>query len=212
MYYGQHNIDNFLHENYIKTPVQEGTFVELGAIDGVKFSNTKFFEDNLGFTKGLLIEPVRKSFLRLVRNRPNCFCFNSAIHSTLKQVEFLQHRTENAVGCVEAVASEKFKNAWHAASELVTVPANRLETFLHACKFEYIDLWSLDVEGSELEVLKSMDWKIPVGLLCVEMHNSDADTIDSMIRNQGFELADCIGGVNNLYINRSYSRLNKIIS
>jgi len=211
MYYGQHNIDRFINKNYIKTPVPGGSFVELGAIDGVRFSNTKFFEENLGFTKGLLIEPVRESFLRLVKNRPNCFCFNKAIHSTLKQVEFLQGDV-NAVGCVESIASEQFKNKWHSKSKLVTIPAVRLDTLLHACKFEFIDFWSLDVEGSELEVLKSMDWKIPVGLLCVEMHNSDASEIDSFIREKGFELADCIGEVNNLYINREYHRLNKILS
>lgn len=211
MYYSQHNIDSFINKNYIKTPVPDGTFVELGAIDGVRFSNTKFFEDNLGFTKGILIEPVRDSFLKLVKNRPNCFCFNKAIHSTLNQVEFLQGDV-NAVGCIESVASEQFKNKWHTRSKLVTVPAVRLETLLHTCKFEFIDFWSLDVEGSELEVLESMDWNIPVGLLCVEMHNSDADKIDSVIKNRGFELADCIGDVNNLYINRNYDRLNKILS
>jgi hypothetical protein len=32
-----------------------GTFVELGALDGVLFSNTKFYEDTLGWT-GVLIE------------------------------------------------------------------------------------------------------------------------------------------------------------
>ncbi len=211
MYHSQHNIDSFIHKNYIKAPVEGGTFIELGAIDGVRFSNTKFFEDQMGFNKGLLIEPVVDSFLRLVKNRPNCFCFNKAIHSTLSQVNFLQGSV-NAVGCVESVANDEFKDKWHTNSTLVTISAVRLDALIHACKFTYIDFWSLDVEGSELEVLKSMDWDIPVGLLCVEMHNSDSDKIDSIIKSKGFELTDCIGGVNNLYINRSYHRLSKIIS
>jgi hypothetical protein len=53
MYYSQCEEDIFLNKNYFKNK-KNGTYIELGALDGVLFSNTKFFEDTLNWT-GILI-------------------------------------------------------------------------------------------------------------------------------------------------------------
>ena len=55
MAYSQWGEDIFLYDNYFGD-IQNGTFVELGALDGVLYSNTKFFEDTLNWS-GILIEP-----------------------------------------------------------------------------------------------------------------------------------------------------------
>ena len=156
-YYGQHDIDKTIHSKYIKKPVKNGSFLELGAIDGIRFSNTKFFEDHMGFNSGVLIEPVKELYQHLIKNRPKCFCFNKAIHSNLKHVSFLQGDV-NAVGCIEDVATDTFKNKWHKNSKTVELPAARLDEILELTNLEYIDFWSLDVEGSEVEALNSMNW------------------------------------------------------
>jgi hypothetical protein len=46
MYYSQCQEDCFLNENIFKNKSQ-GVYIELGALDGVRYSNTKFFEDSL---------------------------------------------------------------------------------------------------------------------------------------------------------------------
>lgn len=38
------HLDQHIHEKYITSRFENGSFLELGAIDGVKYSNTKFFE------------------------------------------------------------------------------------------------------------------------------------------------------------------------
>jgi hypothetical protein len=55
MYYSQAGEDEFLNSNYFKNK-RDGIYIELGALDGTLYSNTKFFEDQLGW-KGILIEP-----------------------------------------------------------------------------------------------------------------------------------------------------------
>lgn len=44
--------------------------MEIGAYDGVTYSNTKFFEDTFKW-KGLLIEANPNNYKNLVKNRPN---------------------------------------------------------------------------------------------------------------------------------------------
>ncbi len=55
MYFSQSGEDEFLNNNYFLNK-KDGIYIELGALDGVLYSNTKFFEDNLNW-KGILIEP-----------------------------------------------------------------------------------------------------------------------------------------------------------
>ena len=44
-----------------------------------------------------------------------------------------------------------------------------LGRYLRLVGVDTLDLFSLDVEGGELEVLKTMDWTIRVGLLMIEV-------------------------------------------
>ena len=209
-YHGQDGLDEYIHNNFIKTPVKDGTFLELGAMDGIRFSNTKFFEDNMGFNRGVLIEPDPRSFISLKKNRPNCECFNYAVHSSLSEVSFLQSR-QPAVSTITDIATKEFKQRWHQKSKTIKVPAARLDFILSKSTLEYIDFWSLDTEGSELECLLSMNWEIPVGLICVEM-NRDENEIDNILSSNGLTLTgEHKQGrrkdvVNKIYINKNYFR------
>ena len=48
-YYSQCNEDIYLNEKIFKNK-KKGTYIELGALDGILYSNTKFFEDTLNWT------------------------------------------------------------------------------------------------------------------------------------------------------------------
>ena len=43
IFYSQQGEDCYIFNNYINTQREDGTFVELGAMDGLWYSNTKFF-------------------------------------------------------------------------------------------------------------------------------------------------------------------------
>ena len=60
MYYSQCQEDIYLNENIFKNK-KNGVYIELGALDGILYSNTKFFEDSLNW-KGILIEPHPEKF------------------------------------------------------------------------------------------------------------------------------------------------------
>ena len=55
-------------------------YVELGALDGSTFSNTKFFDETLGWG-GVLIEPSPRNFekLKVMRNNKRNTLINSAV-------------------------------------------------------------------------------------------------------------------------------------
>jgi len=75
--YSQCGEDLFLYNTFFKNK-QNGTYIELGALDGNLYSNTKFFEEQFGW-KGILIEPHPNKFELLQKNRPNNYLFNNLI-------------------------------------------------------------------------------------------------------------------------------------
>ena len=56
-FYSQQGEDIYVYRNFINKIAPNGIFVELGAMNGITYSNTKFFEDTLQFS-GTLIEPT----------------------------------------------------------------------------------------------------------------------------------------------------------
>ena len=80
-FYSQQGEDLLIYRNFINIPVKDSIFLELGACDGIIFSNTLFFEKYLGF-RGILIEPVKEFYDRLIENRPNNICYNNYSYFT----------------------------------------------------------------------------------------------------------------------------------
>jgi hypothetical protein len=66
-FYSQVGQDRFLFENFFYGH-RGGTFVDVGAYDGEKFSNTLFFERHLGWAR-LCIEPLPSAFAKLTEKR-----------------------------------------------------------------------------------------------------------------------------------------------
>ena len=60
-FYSQQGEDLLIYRNFINLPTKDGIFLELGACDGLLYSNTMFFEKYLGFS-GILIEPLKEEY------------------------------------------------------------------------------------------------------------------------------------------------------
>ena len=164
-------------------------FLEMGALDGVKFSNTKFFEDTMGWS-GVLIEPVPSAFASLRIHRPHCALFQCAVSATEGVLDIYEH---GALSSVKENTTEEFYNCWHDGKNmrLIQVPARRLDSILHEAGVRHIDFWSLDVEGSEFEALQTMDWSIPVKLICIEKQVGDKKGVcDSILLANRFRKAE----------------------
>lgn len=183
--YSLHGEDNFVFENYINKSVEDGCFVELGAVDGVKQSNSCMFERSLGFS-GVLIEPDPQQFKLLERNRPHSRCFNYAISKDQSQVDMYVSK-QPLVSSVVSQTHSNFKERWHQNSKTISVPAKQLHELLTESKTNYIDLFSIDVEGCEHEVLQTMDWSIPVYVIIIESYHPNWNLCKSILEEQNFK-------------------------
>ena len=54
-FYSQQGEDFFIFRNFINLPTKDGIFLELGACDGLLYSNTMFFEKYLGLFLSFLV-------------------------------------------------------------------------------------------------------------------------------------------------------------
>ena len=207
IFYSQQGEDFFIYRNFINQP--NGIFLELGACDGITYSNTKFFEDKLNF-KGILIEPVYYMFQKLIKNRPNCILVNRAISTKTENIKMLVN-SNGPVSAMKHTINKKFKNKWHSSSQEISVKTIKLSQIINDLKLKYIDLFSLDVEGGELDVLQTINWKdIEIYLICIELDGSNPIKDDKCRKilidnNFKFKIKICI---NEFWVNPNYSRKN----
>lgn len=176
MYYSQCEEDRFLNDHYFKNK-RNGFYIELGALDGVKYSNTKFFEDQLGWT-GILIEPNSFPFELLRQNRPNNYLFNHLVSCIEEEVQFKYFIHPDAYAAVSGIENtlpkEHFTNFFkefecnHLPNGCVLMKPVSLTSIVKSTDIPHFDLLSLDVEGHEYEVLLSWDFSIPIDVIMFE--------------------------------------------
>jgi FkbM family methyltransferase len=145
-----------------------GFYIELGAHNGVEISNTLLLEKDFGWT-GILIEPVNSTFKQLLVNRPNNINLNDVIYSIDgKKVVFEEKSSPVLSGIKDDLGI--YKHTQH--NNEYTKITKTLTTVLDESKApNYIDYLSLDTEGSELEILKGLDFnKYKIGYIDIE-HN-----------------------------------------
>ena len=203
MYYSQQNEDRVLHEKFLN--YRNGFFIELGAMNGVTFSNTLFFEKNLGWN-GVLIEPTNQ-YNDLIKYRPNCYNFNYAISDKEGELEFLGN---HALGGLVESMTDIHRKAWNLDSyglpyKVKSIPIYKL---LENLNIDKVDFFSIDVEGGELEVLSTYDWKIPTYVILIEISKQDLvreEKCRILLREKGFEF-DSIIGINEIWVNKNYQK------
>jgi FkbM family methyltransferase len=171
MYFSQAGEDEFLNKNYFKNK-KNGIYIELGALDGVLYSNTKFFEDNLEWT-GILIEPHPFKFESLKINRPNNYLFNNLVSNTEdeKIFRFFVDNYSGVSGVENTLPKEHFTGFYSIINEpqdRMILKGKSLSEIVKNTNVKHIDLLSLDVEGHEYEVLQSWDFSIPIDIILIE--------------------------------------------
>lgn len=135
-----------------------GYFVEIGAHNGVRHSNTKALEDHFGW-KGLLVEPNPVLFEALRYNRPNCKLAREVIgpYANL-DVSFVVGQGDSAAfsGLKEFMPPEWFENHCRHKSKIEQVCTMTLASlFTTQGVPKQIDYLSLDVKGAEWAILES---------------------------------------------------------
>ncbi|MGU3417883.1 FkbM family methyltransferase [Methylobacterium sp. D54C] len=165
----------------------DGFFVEFGATNGLKNSNTWLLEKKLGW-KGILAEPNPVWHRELMRNR-DAFIETRCVSSRSGEtVSFLA--TDDADP--ELSGMEAFSDADHFSETRkrgarLAVETISLDDLLDQYGApEIIDYMSIDTEGSELEILSSYSFRHKFRTLSVENNPKTERAVEEMLVSKGY--------------------------
>jgi len=187
--------DRFVYKTFFRG-MRSGVFVEIGALDGTRFSNTRFLQHEMGW-RGLLMEPSRRNYAAL-RANPRCAfnatCLNVAVCDRWGTVSFLDAA---AVGGISDVLHANLERHFSKFEDLKRATAHDaicgpMGDLVKIAGLERVDFFSLDVEGAELLAVRTMDWKaVPVHVLVIENRLRDdgkqSDAINRVLLESGFK-------------------------
>ena len=149
----------------------DGYFIELGACDGLYYSNTLYFEKK-GWN-GICIEPNDLFFEKLKYNRM-CHVSNDLVSSEEnKIVEFILNDAVSSIND-RTIGPFTLKNDYKVVNKYTTTLEKVLDKYNAP---NIIDYLSLDVEGHEYEVIKNFNFDKYI-FRCItvehnEPHNGD---------------------------------------
>ena len=198
-YYSQCGQDKYVNE-YIFKGAKQGFFIDVGAHDGISYSNTYYFEQILGW-RGICIEPHQDHFTQLCRNR-SAICINAGISNYQGSAQFLKiiGEPEMLSGLVHTydprhVARIEYElQSRGGSAHIVSVPVYTLQAIVDAYRIARIDLLSIDTEGGELLILHSINLHtVDVRVIVVE-NNYDTTDIHAYLVSMGYQLRARLGG------------------
>lgn len=150
---------------------KNGFYIEIGANDGITLSNTYLLATRYNW-KGICVEPNPKNFNLLCKNRPYAACCSNAVYiESNKEVIFDIALSNHLLSGISTHIDHLKGIVDNNKTQIIvkTITLNDLLEKYNAPLF--IDYMSLDTEGSELEILKSVDLtKYIFGLIDIE-HN-----------------------------------------
>lgn len=157
---------------------QTGTFIDIGANDGMTFSNTRGLAER-GW-KGVLVEPSPKAFERLKKlydGHKGFYIYPYAISDHNGKAMLQESGPLCSAADVGLVSTfhpeEKARFDRTVKYDPVEVKTFRWKTFLNRLTIKEFDMVSADTEGSEMTYLPQMDLT-KTKLICIE-HNGKED-------------------------------------
>lgn len=197
---------------------KNGVFLDIGAHDGVTFSNTLYFERNKNWT-GLCIEPIPDIFEQLKANR-NCALENCCILNSDRVVTFrsVSPPLDMLSGILEFFDQEHIARIDDMVSKLtkekgfqdIPVPGKNINGLLRKHNLHTIDYCSIDTEGAELSIVKSIDFeKFNILSLTIE-NNKNRTELKPFLESLGYACYSM--GLDDLYIKGEYNRFVKIFT
>ncbi len=206
-YFSQYDQDKFLNE-VVFSNKNYGFFIDIGAHDGITLSNSLFFERHKDWG-GICVEPNPVVFQKLDLNRVS-INLNVCIGSENKKVKFTQIEgySEMLSGITEKYDdrhNERINNEIlleGGKKNEIEVKMIRLDC-IDEIKNKKIDFISIDTEGNEYEIVKSINFDmLDVKSLVIE-NNYKEDLIKKHLNSYGYRLIhklDC----DEVFLHKSY--------
>lgn len=192
-FWNDHSFSQLQQDRWVLSELGEkrsGYFVEIGAFDGKTLSNTYLLEKEYGWS-GILAEPNPAFWDGIERSRRVSLCMRPVDAVTGKSVK-MRFVTSQPEFSGMADHASKDKHAAIRSKDSVeimqsTISLNDLLQTHHAP--DVIDFISIDTEGSEPDIISTLDFnRFKVRLFCIEHNHTDAEArLDAILLLQGYE-------------------------
>jgi FkbM family methyltransferase len=208
-FYSKVGQDQFIFNSFFRGK-RNGVFVDVGAYDGEKFSNTLFFEKFMGW-RGLCIEPLGSVFSKLSATRKS-ICEQCCVSNFVGEADFVE---------ADAGADEKMLSGLAASFDarhierlnkvsssrvMQKVPVTTLSSLLEKHSLFHIDYCSVGTEGSEMNILAELDLdRFYVAVFTIENNYNDPRLVELMTR-KGYDLVARLAQ-DNVFKRRDVQRL-----
>ena len=188
----------------------KGLYVDVGAHHPVRFSNTLNLYQK-GW-KGINIEPNQEVIKAFKKMRPRDINLNVAI-STLKNRSYYYKFKEPALNTMDIEMFKMREKQGYKCIEKIIVPTQTLSQVLskYSKKKSVIDLLKIDVEGKELDVLKSNNWRefSPKVIICelinVDIERMNKNHVYKFLKSKNY-LLYCKLLQNGIFFHKSFSK------
>ena len=162
-------LHSFFTDFETREPLRDGTFLEIGGVNGLTESNTWIFESCMGW-EGILVEGHHRFFSSLRRHRPRSLNLRmAACPSFSGWVNYTASRDTTA-GVLTTSGATFESDVTRRRS--MQVECGNLGQRLERLGVHRLDFASIDVEGSELMVVKSLERPgLSLGVVLVEVRN-----------------------------------------
>ena len=173
--------DIMLWRYFKERNIRNGFFIDIGAYHPKFFNNTWRLRKKLGFT-GINIEPTDriKLFRKYRKNDTNLRCLVGEDNQRLATLHY--------VSSEPAVSGKDQNKMVSRANETLLIPQRTLSTIIKACNVKKIDLLDIDIEGTEMEVLRGYDWSVMPRLILIEDDKDKNDEIHPFLQKKGYKV------------------------
>lgn len=156
-FYSQDGEDTLLMGFYEGSPEYKGFYIDIGALHPLRFSNTQIFYER-GW-HGINIDATPGSMKLFNKVRPNDINIEAGISDVRGQLEYYSFEEPALNSFSKGISEERIKNGWK-LKEIVKIETFPINDILrnHVPEGQVIDFITMDIEGLELKVLKSLDF------------------------------------------------------
>lgn len=167
---------------------KDGFYIDVGANDPRRFSNSYLFY--LKGWKGICIDPNPKMAERFKKTRSRDIFVNLGVASVPAELEYFMY-DEDALNTFDAKLTEhRLATTKYKVIDRKKIPVKPLKEILGKLHFSGdVDFMNIDVEGLDLEVLKSNDWSTcRPKLLLVENLKEVDNEIEKFLKEKNYHL------------------------
>ncbi|XP_052804816.1 uncharacterized protein LOC128234562 isoform X2 [Mya arenaria] len=184
--------------------MEGGFYIECGALNGEKGSNTLFFE-KVRKWNGLLVEADPSNYALLKAKHRKAFTMNACLNTEPHPSVMTFNKAFNRGRIVHGKESQDWIKKQNIKKDEVSIQCFPLYSILLALNQLTVDFFSLDVEGDELRVLQTIPYdKVDIKMMTVEyIHETGKGTdLKSFVESKGYESMLQVmrwdGGVNDI--------------